>query len=65
MPTVDIPHQKGLPSGRKRDLALRDYPLTQQIDGKDAEVWIADRVLEMCKSYAAVEKKYRFSFLAD
>lgn len=33
-------------------------PLTQQIDGKDAEVWIADRVLEMCKSYAAVEKKF-------
>ena len=31
MPTVDIPHQKGLPSGRKRNLALRDYPLTHNL----------------------------------
>lgn len=32
--------------------------LEQKIEDKDAEAWIAGRVLELCKSYAAVEKKF-------
>ncbi len=32
--------------------------LDQQIDGKDAEVWINEKVLEYCKNYVAVEKKF-------
>ncbi len=30
----------------------------QKIDGKETEAWIADRVLKLCKSYVAVEKKF-------
>lgn len=32
--------------------------LEQQIDGKDASAWIDEKVLEYCKSYVAVEKKF-------
>lgn len=32
--------------------------LTQKIDDKIAEVWINERVAELCKTYVAVEKKF-------
>ena len=32
--------------------------LSQKIDGKSAEVWINERVAELCKTYTAVEKKF-------
>ncbi len=44
-------------AGGKVEDSSKDI-LTQKIDDKTAEVWINERVTELCKTYAAVEKKF-------